>query len=199
MIGNTTPRYSYSLAGWCALERHRPLSMVWQGVGRRDWYPAKESGYFWGQYGRPYSMALPWQNSDRCADANQNTRRLLAASGRLLGTAARVLILSQPNTRYLQEAPYVRLKNLTIDYTFPQADGHQDRSSRTLRNLRFGREPADLHRLSKSTRRTTTPRRHLRRRLPTFRSTKTRRRRFRATATAIPSCVRTAIGLSITF
>ena len=29
-------------------------------------------------------------------------------------------ILSQPNTRYLQDASYIRLKNLTIDYNFPK-------------------------------------------------------------------------------
>ena len=94
------------------------LSMVWQGVGRRDWYPAKESGYFWGQYGRPYSIALPWHN-DRYTDANQNTD---AYWPRLIGYTAQGAnaILSQPNTRYLQKARYVRLKNLTIDYTFPK-------------------------------------------------------------------------------
>lgn len=89
-----------------------------RGVGRRDWYPAKESGYFWGQYGRPYSIALPWHN-DRYTDANQNTD---AYWPRLIGYTAQGAnaILSQPNTRYLQKARYVRLKNLTIDYTFPK-------------------------------------------------------------------------------
>ena len=116
-IGNTSPRYLYSLAAgarWNGIG----LSMVWQGVGRRDWYPAKESGYFWGQYGRPYSIALPWHN-DRYTDANQNTD---AYWPRLIGYTAQGAnaILSQPNTRYLQKARYVRLKNLTIDYTFPK-------------------------------------------------------------------------------
>ena len=117
IIGNTSPRYCYSLAAgarWNGIG----LSMVWQGVGRRDWYPAKESGYFWGQYGRPYSIALPWHN-DRYTDANQNTD---AYWPRLIGYTAQGAnaILSQPNTRYLQKARYVRLKNLTIDYTFPK-------------------------------------------------------------------------------
>ena len=99
----------------CTLERHRPLDGL---AGRRDWYPAKESGYFWGQYGRPYSIALPWHN-DRYTDANQNTD---AYWPRLIGYTAQGAnaILSQPNTRYLQKARYVRLKNLTIDYTFPK-------------------------------------------------------------------------------
>ena len=31
-----------------------------------------------------------------------------------------VHILAQPNTRYVQDASYIRLKNLTIDYNFPK-------------------------------------------------------------------------------
>ena len=115
-IGNTTPRYCYSIQGgirWNGIG----LSMMWQGVGKRDWYPAKESGYFWGQYGRPYSMALPWHTTDRWSPENRG-----AYWPRLVAYAAcdSVTILSQPNTRYLQDASYIRLKNLTIDYNFPK-------------------------------------------------------------------------------
>ncbi len=117
-IGNTTPRYCYSITAgvkWNGIG----LSMMWQGVGKRDWYPAKESGYFWGQYGRPYSMAMPW-HADRYTDQNQNTN---AYWPRLVGYSASTTagILAQPNTRYVQDASYIRLKNLTIDYTFPKA------------------------------------------------------------------------------
>ena len=115
-IGNTTPRYCYSIQGgirWNGIG----LSMMWQGVGKRDWYPAKESGYFWGQYGRPYSMALPWHTTDRWSPENRG-----AYWPRLVAYAAcdSSTILSQPNTRYLQDASYIRLKNLTIDYNFPK-------------------------------------------------------------------------------
>ncbi len=115
-IGNTTPRFLYSIqAGirWNGIG----LSMMWQGVGKRDWYPAKESGYFWGQYGRPYSMSLPWHQTDRWSEENPDGYwpRLVAYSACDSGT-----ILSQPNTRYLQSAAYLRLKNLTIDYNFPK-------------------------------------------------------------------------------
>ena len=115
-IGNTTPRYCYSIQGgirWNGIG----LSMMWQGVGKRDWYPAKESGYFWGQYGRPYSMALPWHTTDRWSPENRGAYwpRLVAYAACDSGT-----ILSQPNTRYLQDASYIRLKNLTIDYNFPK-------------------------------------------------------------------------------
>ncbi len=116
-IGNKTPRYQYSLqAGirWNGIG----LSMMWQGVGKRDWYPAKESGYFWGQYGRPYSIALPWHTTDRWSEDNPD-----GYWPRLVGYSAQGAnnILSQPNSRYLQSAAYLRLKNLTIDYEFPKA------------------------------------------------------------------------------
>ena len=115
-IGNTTPRYSYSIQGgvrWNGIG----ISMMWQGVGKRDWYPAGESGLFWGQYDRPYGYSLPWQNADRWSEDNPNAywprlRGSLAVSGR--GT------LRAANDRYLQKARYCRLKNISLGYTLPQ-------------------------------------------------------------------------------
>ncbi len=117
VIGNTTPRYCYSIqAGfnWNGLG----FSMLWQGVGKRDWYPAKESHYFWGQYGRSYSMSLPW-HADRWTEDNPDTG---AYWPRLVGYQAQLSggIFSAPNTHFLQDASYIRLKNLTIDYTLPK-------------------------------------------------------------------------------
>lgn len=117
IIGNTLPRYCYSIqAGfnWNGIG----FSMLWQGVGKQDWYPAKESHYFWGQYGRSYSMALPWHN-DRWTEDNPDPN---AYWPRLVGYQAQIAkgLLSTPNTHFLQDASYIRLKNLTIDYTLPK-------------------------------------------------------------------------------
>lgn len=117
VIGNTTPRYHYSIqAGfnWNGLG----LSMLWEGVGRRDWYPAKESNYFWGQYGRSYSMSFPWfseRYTDDNPDVNAYWPRLVGYTGSSSGS-----IYSTPNTHFLQKARYIRLKNLTIDYSLPK-------------------------------------------------------------------------------
>ena len=46
VIGNTTPRYQYSINGlisWKGLS----LSMMFQGVGKRDWAPGTQP-YFYG-------------------------------------------------------------------------------------------------------------------------------------------------------
>lgn len=115
-IGNMTPRYNFSInlgANWNGIG----ISMMWLGVGHRDWYPAKESGYFWGKYGRPYSIGLPWHSS-RWSEENPDAYwpRLVGYSAS--STAAQ---LSRPNTRYLQNAAFLRLKNLTLEYTLPEA------------------------------------------------------------------------------
>ena len=115
-IGNSSPRFQFGCNlgfNWYGVG----ISIFLQGVLKRDWYPAAETGFFWGQYSRPYGYALPWQNADRWSESNPGAywprlRGSLAVSGR--GTLRAV------NDRYLQDAKYVRLKNLTIDYTLPR-------------------------------------------------------------------------------
>ena len=118
-IGSTAPRYCYSFSygiDWNGIG----FSMMWQGVGHRDWYPAKDSGYFWGKNGRSYGYSLPWQGADyRYTDENQNVN---AYWPRLRGYQAEYAgkgIMTNANTRYLQNAAYLRLKNITLDYTLP--------------------------------------------------------------------------------
>jgi TonB-linked SusC/RagA family outer membrane protein len=116
-IGNTSPRYFYGInlgANWNGIG----ISLFFQGIMKKDWYPAAESSYFWGQYNRPYGLGLPWHTTERWTEENQNTdaywprlRGYLATSGR--GT------LRNANDRYLQNARYCRLKNVTVDYTLP--------------------------------------------------------------------------------
>lgn len=123
-IGNTTPRYSYSFsygADWKGFG----FSMFWQGVGKRDWYPATESSLFWGMYGRAYGFDLPWMNSTTQAgvDADGNIVNANAYWPRLRSYIAEVGKgpLSRPNDKYLQHASYLRLKNVTVNYTFPRS------------------------------------------------------------------------------
>ena len=124
VIGNSTPRYcySFSLSGnWNGIG----LSMFWQGVGKRDWYPARESSLFWGQYSRPYSFDLPWQDGNNCADIDDegNIVNPNAYWPRKRGWIAQMPkgILSNANSMYLQSAAYLRLKNLTFSYDFSKA------------------------------------------------------------------------------
>jgi hypothetical protein len=56
-IGNIMPRYQYGLnidMKWNGIG----LSVFFQGIGHRDWYPSEGTGFFWGGYGRAYDYAL---------------------------------------------------------------------------------------------------------------------------------------------
>src|SRR5690606_10397166 len=47
VIGNTSPRYNYSMSGsfnWKGFD----LSMFWQGIGKRDYFAPNDMQLFWG-------------------------------------------------------------------------------------------------------------------------------------------------------
>jgi TonB-linked SusC/RagA family outer membrane protein len=118
VIGNTTPRYQYGLnlnASW----NNFGVSAFLQGVGKRNWYPAIESGYFWGQYNRPYGFMLKEHTGDNIwTEENQNVdaywpRYRSYLANRTVGP------MSLPNDRFLQDVSYLRVKNITVNYNLP--------------------------------------------------------------------------------
>ena len=127
-IGNIMPRYQYGInldLKWNGIG----LSVFFQGIGHRDWYPSEGTGFFWGGYGRAYDYALKDQldyvKLDKSTtnwtviNADENPywpRRSYghAIAGNGLGT------MNSYNDYFLQNAAYLRLKNLTVDYTFPK-------------------------------------------------------------------------------
>lgn len=127
-IGNESPRYQYGInmsANWNGIG----LSLFIQGVGKRDWYPSAESGFFWGMYNRPYGYLPKIHTTDavqvdystpnwvvtNAADRPYFTRQVGYAANRNVGP------LTWENDYYLQNASYCRLKNITIDYTLPKS------------------------------------------------------------------------------
>ena len=57
VIGNTSARYHYGInvnLNWNGIG----ISTFWQGVAKKNWYPRYDSGYFWGQYNRPFGYML---------------------------------------------------------------------------------------------------------------------------------------------
>ena len=127
-IGNCMPRYQFGLNldfRWNGIG----LSAFIQGVGRRDWYPVKKSNFFWGGYARPYSGILKTQSRDNAVQVDKSTEDWVVINAaddpywprRAYGSAEdNYGTLVFPNDKYLQNAAYFRLKNLTIDYTFPK-------------------------------------------------------------------------------
>lgn len=127
IIGNSAPRYNFGFnlgLNW----RGFGLSTFFQGVLRRDWYPWTESGFFWGQHNRGYNSLLKTQTGNNIVQIDKSTdnwvvtnmdenpywsRKVSLAANRNDGP------LTWENSHYLQNVAYVRLKNITIDYTVP--------------------------------------------------------------------------------
>lgn len=116
IIGNNLPRLPFGIngsVGWNGFS----ISVFFQGVGHQDWYPGNESYMFWGPYGRPYYTFIPKDiESKMWTPQNPNAyfpklRGYVALNGNSE--------LTVPNTMYLQNIAYIRLKNLTIGYTLP--------------------------------------------------------------------------------
>jgi TonB-linked SusC/RagA family outer membrane protein len=123
IIGNQSPRYRYGLnlsANWNGIG----LSVFLQGVGKRDWYPGSDAGYFWGKYGRPFFAVIPSihnYTSDMYSEALNNWDTAYwprITTYQSNGTNNWTKPLEIPNTRYLQDASYLRVKTIQIDYTF---------------------------------------------------------------------------------
>lgn len=119
IIGNTTPRYQYTFNGsisWKGLS----LSMMFQGVGKRDWNPGSGSVYFWGSSSFAQVTVFK-QHLDYWTPENTDAyypNPYTAAAGAIGQFRNKT---SQTCDRYLQNAAYCRLKNLTISYDLPKA------------------------------------------------------------------------------
>lgn len=116
IIGNSTSRYTLgvNLGGdWNGVF----VSAFFQGVLKQDWYPAPESR-FWGQYNRPYNAYPSWHQDNMYREELGNFDAYLP---RLVGYIAEGTgrALNVPNDRYLQNASYIRLRNVQVGYTLP--------------------------------------------------------------------------------
>lgn len=114
IIGNSQPRYTYGLnlnGDWNGIF----LSVFFQGVMKQDWYPSPEAR-FWGQYNRPYNSYPRWHENNMFREELQNYDAYLP---RLVGYVAQGSgrALNLPNDRFLQNAAYIRLRNLQIGYS----------------------------------------------------------------------------------
>ena len=118
IIGNSQPRYNYGVnlnASWNGLD----LAVFFQGIGKCDWYPAREAYLFWGPYARPYSTFMP---KDFLADcwSEENPDAFFPRPRGYVASVNDKRPLSVANDRYLQNIGYLRLKNLTFGYTLPE-------------------------------------------------------------------------------
>lgn len=117
IIGNSTPRYNFGLnldAAWKGFD----LKVFFQGVLKRDYWA--NGNMFWGAQGGLWqSTALKEHLNYFRSDANDPLgQNLDAYYPRPDWTTGKNQYVQ---TRYLQNAAYARLKNITLGYTLPES------------------------------------------------------------------------------
>lgn len=137
IIGNSSARYRFGFnldMSWNNID----LSIFLQGVAKQDYYPRHY--LFWGPYQQPYANVYPWNldfyraTSDDpatramhstsyinagLADANKDSYFPVLQSWLADNNYGSGLDIAQ--TKYLLNAAYLRIKNLTVGYTLPGA------------------------------------------------------------------------------
>jgi len=112
VIGNSTPRYQYGATfefGWKSFD----FSTFLQGIAKRDIFIG--SNYFWGIQSSEFQSSPFTVHADRWSPTNQG------------GYFPRYYMNDEVNknfqtsTRYLQNAAYMRIKNVQLGYTLPAA------------------------------------------------------------------------------
>ena len=114
VIGNSTPHYAYSFR-LGATYKFIDCSMFFQGVGKRDYFFEGSATFF--------GMSAPWQRSlfKEHLDYYRPAGDALGANlnpyyARLKTTGEN----RQVNDHYLQDASYLRLKNVQVGFSLPK-------------------------------------------------------------------------------
>lgn len=123
LIGNNTPRWLFSL-DLNAAYKGFDLRVYFQGVAKRDYWQG--SSYFWGiednmwwsqglhQHADYFRNEDSWSVQNGLQDVNIDSyypRPIFSGGGKNKKT----------QTRYLQDASYIRLKNLQVGYALPKS------------------------------------------------------------------------------
>ncbi len=142
IIGNSSPRYRYGLnlgAEWNGWD----VSCFVQGIGKRDYYPI--SYLYWSFFQQPYAggqvhtfdyyRESAESSEEQAKDskswiaaglANQNLNSKYPVlqcwlADKNLGSGIHAMGCAIPQTGYLLNGAYLRMKNITIGYTLPSA------------------------------------------------------------------------------
>jgi TonB-linked SusC/RagA family outer membrane protein len=111
IIGNNAPRYLYGVsldAAWKGFD----ISLFFQGIAKRDAWIS--SNYFWGNTSNVWQVSLFTVHRDRWSESNPDG---YFPKQYFDGRSSKN---QQTQTKYLQDASYLRFKNLQIGYTLPK-------------------------------------------------------------------------------
>lgn len=118
IIGNSTPRYNYSIdldAAWKGFD----MRVLFQGTAKRDY--AVGGPYFWGANGNMWQAAGFEQHMDYFRPEGHELGANLDSYYPRPIMSWEANKNTRTQTRYLQDASYIRLKNLQVGYTIPQS------------------------------------------------------------------------------
>ncbi len=143
VIGNFTPRYRYAVninLAWNGID----FRAFFQGIGKRDYYPVDY--LYWGFYQQPYTGGYVHlndfyrANDDSDIDRARHSQSYIDAGLADQNLDAKFPVfqswladrnlgeridesegLAIPQTGYMLDGSYLRLKNLTIGYTLPSS------------------------------------------------------------------------------
>ncbi|WP_286801760.1 MULTISPECIES: SusC/RagA family TonB-linked outer membrane protein [Sphingobacterium] len=118
IIGNNTPRYSYSFSAglnWKDLS----MNMLWQGIAKRDFSPGFADAYFWGS-GALAQVTVFKQHLDYFSESNPDAYYPNPYASPVGAINSYINKTQLASIRYLQNAAYLRLKNLTLSYNLPK-------------------------------------------------------------------------------
>lgn len=122
VIGNNTPRYQFGLdlnSSWKGFD----VRLFFQGVMKRDYWQG--SAFMFGYKGDQWNCAGLTQMEDYFRDENTWSVKQGTMQPNVNAYLPRPINGSSKNlqcqTRYLQNAAYIRLKNVSLGYTIPTA------------------------------------------------------------------------------
>lgn len=111
IIGNSTPRYTFGINSGISYKNFR-LGLFFQGIGKKDHWPTSDNWTWFFPFNaghvEKYYITDTWREDNRdayfpAAHISTNDKKNV-----------------QVQSRYLQSAAYIRLKNITFSYDLPQ-------------------------------------------------------------------------------
>ena len=114
VIGNSTPRYNFGVnlnAEWKGFD----FSIFFQGVMKRDWMFGESDSYFWGAVGDMWQSTVFKKHLDYWSESNKGAYYPKPYLDRGITKN------NKSQTRYLQNAAYMRCKNIQFGYSLPSA------------------------------------------------------------------------------
>lgn len=124
IIGNNSPRYTVSFSADASYKGF-DIRAFFQGVLKRDYWLGGNSSnqggeFFWGAYKGIWDTRALVQHLDYFRSEGDHPLGQNLNSYYPRPTFDKKFKNTQPQTRYLQDASYLRLKNLQLGYTIPK-------------------------------------------------------------------------------